>query len=124
MLLFRRAGQRCRLRNGGRKTTWRRQARQGLGLRSNGGTSLVLRALTRFRREAGQPKTGVFVEDRDFWHVAQHLIRLHGPQAEFDAALRAERARLAGDRTGHEIWRLVMYKVSALQREPLPSELH
>jgi hypothetical protein len=64
------------------------------------------------------------VDDRDFWHVAHHLIRLHGPQAEFDAALRAERARLAGDRTGHAIWRTVMEKVGALQREPAPNELH
>ena len=64
------------------------------------------------------------MDDRDYWHVAQHLIRLHGEQAQFDAAIRAERARLAGDQTGHEIWRLVMHKVSALQREPARSELH
>lgn len=64
------------------------------------------------------------MDERDFWRVAQHLIRLHGPQAQFDAALRAERARLAGDRTGHEVWRLVMYKVGALQREPARGELH
>jgi hypothetical protein len=66
----------------------------------------------------------VVVDDRDFWHVAAHLIRLHGPQAQFDAALRAERARLAGDPTGHAIWRRVMHKVGALQHQPEPSELH
>ena len=64
------------------------------------------------------------MDERDFWHVAAHLIRLHGEQAQFDAAIRAERARLAGDQTGHEIWRLVMHNVSALQREPARSELH
>jgi hypothetical protein len=56
--------------------------------------------------------------------VAQHLIWLYGREAQFDAALRAERARLAGDRTGHEVWRLVMYKVGALQHEPARNELH
>ena len=40
------------------------------------------------------------------------------PQAQFDAAIRAERARLAGDNTGHAIWRTVMQKVGALQHEP------
>jgi hypothetical protein len=64
------------------------------------------------------------VDEKDFWHVAQHLIRLHGREAQFDAAMRAERARLAGDRTGHEVWRLVMYKVGALQHEPARNELH
>ena len=82
-----------------------------------------MRTLDLFCGRAGR-KTGVFVDDRDFWHVAQHLIRLHGEQAQLDAALRAERARLAGDQTGHEIWRLVMYKVGALQREPARSELN
>jgi hypothetical protein len=69
-------------------------------------------------------KTGVFVDERDFWHVAHHLICLHGPQAQFDAALRAERARLAGDDTGHAIWRKVMHKVGALQHVPERDALH
>jgi hypothetical protein len=75
---------------------------------------------------SGRPgrKTGIFVDDRDYWHVAQHLIRLHGEQAQFDAAIRAERARLAGDHTGHAIWRTVMEKVGALQHEPAHGELH
>ena len=73
---------------------------------------------------AGPRKAGVSVDERDFWHVATHLIRLHGPQAQFDAALRAERARLDGDDAGHDIWRSVMHKVGALQHEPAPRELN
>ncbi len=64
------------------------------------------------------------MEDRDFWHVAEHLIRLHGTAAQLDAAVRAERARLSGDQTGHDIWRIVMHKVRELQRAPLPGEMH
>lgn len=64
------------------------------------------------------------MEDRDFWHVAHHLIRLYGAQAPLDAAMRAEKARLSGDPEGHSIWRLVMDKVQELQREPLPGEMH
>lgn len=71
-----------------------------------------------------QQSNGVIVEERDFWHVAHHLIRLHGSQAPLDAAVRAEKARLSGDEDGHSIWRLVMHKVQELQREPLPGELH
>jgi len=69
-------------------------------------------------------ENGAVLEDRDFWHVAHHMIRLHGSQAQFDAAVRAEKARMSGDETGHSIWRIVMHKVRELQREPLPSELH
>jgi len=70
-----------------------------------------------------QQRRVVIMEERDFWRVAQHMIRLHGSQAQFDAAVRAERARLSGDPAGHDIWRVVMHKVRELQREPLPGEL-
>lgn len=61
------------------------------------------------------------MDEKDFWLVAQHIIRLHGEQAQFDVAVRAERARLSGDNTGYDIWLVVMDKVRELQREP---ELH
>jgi hypothetical protein len=64
------------------------------------------------------------VDEKDFWLLAQHLIKLHGHQAELDVAFRAERARLSGDKTGHDIWRVVMSKVRELQRQPLPGERH
>ena len=64
------------------------------------------------------------MEEIDFWRVAQHLIKLHGLGAQFDAALRAERALLSGDDAGHEIWRAVMHRVFELQRSPRPHELH
>lgn len=64
------------------------------------------------------------VDEKDFWLVAQHLIKLHGEQAQFDVACRAERARLSGDLTGHDIWLVVMDKVRELQREPASHEVH
>jgi hypothetical protein len=63
------------------------------------------------------------VDEKDYWCVAQHLIKLHGNQAQYDAAVRAERARLSGDKAGHEIWRLVMERVFELQRPAMPHEV-
>jgi hypothetical protein len=63
------------------------------------------------------------MEEREFWLVAQQMIRLHGHSAQLDAAVRAEKARLSGDHTGHDIWRMVMQKVRELQRTPSPHEV-
>lgn len=63
------------------------------------------------------------MNEKDFWLVAQHLIKLHGDQAQFDVAVRAERARMSGDLTGHEIWLVVMDKVRELQRAPHAHEV-
>ena len=63
------------------------------------------------------------MDDKDFWLVAQHLIKLHGEQAQLDVAFRAERARMSGDLTGHEIWLVVMDKVRELQRAPRTHEV-
>ena len=49
--------------------------------------------------------------------TAQHLIRLHGSEAQFNAILRSERARLDGDFIGYKIWKAIGSQVCALLRQ-------
>jgi hypothetical protein len=57
------------------------------------------------------------VEEIDLWQTARHLIMLHGLEAQMDAIMRSERARLDGDFLGYKTWKDVSTKIWALQRQ-------
>jgi hypothetical protein len=63
----------------------------------------------------------VAVSELDRWRVAQQLIKQHGPDAELNAAQRADEAIAAGDPMAESLWRDVMRKIRALQSADPPS---
>lgn len=55
------------------------------------------------------------ITDLDIWRAANLLIRQHGPDAEIDAARKADLMLDRGDRDGEVLWLLIMRAIVTLQ---------
>jgi hypothetical protein len=55
------------------------------------------------------------IADLDVWRAANLLIRQHGPDAEIEAARKADLMLDRGDRDGEVLWMLIMRATGSLQ---------
>lgn len=57
------------------------------------------------------------MEDIDIWRAARQMIVLHGEDAWFAAAQRADHYIARGDPEGERVWKGILRAVEELQRE-------
>jgi hypothetical protein len=55
------------------------------------------------------------ITDLDIWRAANLLIRQHGPDAEIEAARKADLMLDRGDGDGEVLWLLIMRAIVTLQ---------
>ncbi len=61
--------------------------------------------------------------DRDIWCSADLLVKRHGEDAPFHAAMQADPMLEAGDLDGLAVWKRILRAVEELQgKEPKPGE--
>lgn len=58
-------------------------------------------------------------EQIDVWRAAFYLIKLYGAEAQMNALIRSERARLDGDLVGYRSWKEISAKVAVVHRQQL-----
>ena len=61
---------------------------------------------------------GTVISDLDIWRAANLLIRQHGPDAELEAAKRADLMLERGDLDGQALWKRIRRAVAELQAPP------
>ena len=59
------------------------------------------------------------ISDLDIWRAANLLIRQHGPDAELEAANRADLMLERGDLDGQSLWRRIRRAIVELQAPPV-----
>ncbi len=57
------------------------------------------------------------LSELDIWRAANLLISQHGPDAEIEAARKADLMLERGDRDGQLVWMRIMRAITALQSE-------
>jgi hypothetical protein len=63
-------------------------------------------------------QVATMISDLDIWRAANLLIRKHGPDAELEAASRADLMLDRGDDEGRLVWARIGRAIEALQAAP------
>ncbi len=63
------------------------------------------------------------IPDLDIYRAAQVLVKQHGEDAPFEAAMRADAMLASGDLDGYAVWKRILRAVGELQgKEPKSGE--
>jgi hypothetical protein len=57
------------------------------------------------------------MDDIDIWRTANEMMKLYGEEAEFKAALRADKLLELGDADGFHVWKRVVQAIVNLTKQ-------
>jgi hypothetical protein len=64
------------------------------------------------------------ISDRELWACANKMIQMHGLDAGFHAATRADELLASGDLDGQRTWKLILARIEELQLSRAPLNVH